>query len=90
MLASFVQNGIKPQHIRESNHLVFRGAGGSPGRFGLARCRTRHPINAIGKTMVHCQTLGHTRRRSGGMRWRKKYVSLNLVYLYWANLGGYR
>jgi hypothetical protein len=25
MLASFVQNGIKPQHIRESNHLGFSG-----------------------------------------------------------------
>src|ERR1019366_130182 len=25
-----------------------------------------------------------------GKRWRKKYVSLNLVYSYWANLGGYR
>jgi hypothetical protein len=23
-------------------------------------------------------------------RWRKKYVSLNLVYSYWTNLGGYR
>src|ERR1700674_271275 len=23
-------------------------------------------------------------------RWRKKYVSLNLVYSHWANLGGYR
>src|SRR5712692_4678030 len=25
-----------------------------------------------------------------GKRWRKKYVSLNLVHSYWANLGGYR
>src|SRR5712692_6368785 len=25
-----------------------------------------------------------------GKRWRKKYVSLNLVYSHWANLGGYR
>src|ERR1700687_19824 len=25
-----------------------------------------------------------------GKRWRKKYVSPNLVYSHWANLGGYR
>ena len=37
--------------------------------------------------MVHCQALGHSRRRSEGKRWREKYVSLNLVYFYWANLG---
>jgi hypothetical protein len=35
-------------------------------------------------------TLAHTRQRSEGKRWRKKYVSLNLVCSYWANLGGDR
>jgi hypothetical protein len=29
-------------------------------------------------------------RRFEGKRWRKKRVSLNLVYSYWANLGSYR
>ena len=42
------------------------------------------------RRLVDCQTLGYTRRRSEGRRWRKKYVSPNLVYSYWANLGGYR
>jgi len=40
--------------------------------------------------LVDCQTLGYTRRRSEAKRRRKKYVSLNLVCSYWANLGGYR
>jgi len=35
-------------------------------------------------------TLAHTRQRSEGKRWRKEYVSLNLVCSYWANLGGDR
>ena len=35
--------------------------------------------------LVHCQTLGYSRRRSEGKRWRKKYVSLNLVHSYWAS-----
>src|SRR5580700_4797599 len=42
------------------------------------------------ESLVHCQTLGYSRGRSEGKRWKKKYVSLNLVYSYWANLGGYR
>src|ERR1019366_3104991 len=42
------------------------------------------------ESLVNCQTLGYTRRRSESKRWRKKYVSLNLVYSYWVNLGGYR
>src|ERR1019366_2748386 len=42
------------------------------------------------ESLVNCQTLGYTRRRSEGKRWRKKYVSLNLVCSHWANLGGYR
>src|ERR1035438_6716310 len=40
--------------------------------------------------LVDCQTLGYTRQRSEGRRWRKKHVSPNLVHSYWANLGGYR
>src|ERR1035441_10162780 len=39
---------------------------------------------------LDCQTMGYTRRRSKGKCWRRKYVSLNLVRSYWANLGGYR
>jgi hypothetical protein len=42
------------------------------------------------ESLVHCQTPGYSRRRSEGKRRRKKYVSLNLVYSYWANLGSYR
>src|ERR1035437_7310176 len=42
------------------------------------------------ESLVHCQLLGYTRRRSEGKRWGKKYVSLNLVCSYWANLWGYR
>jgi len=41
-------------------------------------------------SLVNCQTLGYTRRRSEGKRWKKKYVSLNLVYPHWANLRGNR
>src|SRR5580700_6656798 len=42
------------------------------------------------ESLLDCQTLGYTRRCSEGKRWRRKYVSLNLVYSYRANLGGYR
>src|ERR1700680_3886766 len=42
------------------------------------------------ESLLICQTLGYTRRRSEGKRWRKKYVSLSLVYFYCANLGDYR
>src|SRR5437899_10233994 len=41
-------------------------------------------------SLVNCRTLGYTRRRSEGKRWKKKYVSLNLVYPDWANLRGNR
>ena len=44
----------------------------------------------IGNSGLISRTLADTRRRFEGKRWRKKYVSLNLVYSYWANLGRYR
>src|SRR5271157_6644307 len=39
---------------------------------------------------LNCQTLGFTRRRSEGKRWRKKYVSFYLVHPHWADLRVYR
>ena len=42
------------------------------------------------ESLVNCQPLGYTRRRSEGKRWRIMYVSLSLVCPYWANRGGYR
>src|SRR6202030_764546 len=42
------------------------------------------------ESLLDCQTLGYTRRRSDGKRWRKKHVSLDLVCSYRADLGDYR
>src|SRR5580700_10941072 len=39
--------------------------------------------------LVNCQVLGYT-TAFGSKRWRKRYVSLNLVCSYWADLGGHR
>ena len=39
-------------------------------------------------SLVQCQTLGCSRLRFEGKRWRKNRVSLNLVHPYWANFRG--
>src|ERR1019366_10570887 len=31
------------------------------------------------ESLVNCQTLGYTRRRSEGKRWREKYVLIGLI-----------
>src|SRR5208337_2750083 len=59
---------------------------------GQGTCSPRLCAKSTGRVqnLVNCQTLGYTRRRSEGKRWRKRYVSLILVCSHWANLGCYR
>src|SRR5216684_3630072 len=61
----------------------------------LFQGRRRYPLPEL-CYVTGCRILspdGHEGKRIfllKGKRWRKRYVSLNLVYSYWANLGGYR
>src|SRR5438132_8422260 len=42
------------------------------------------------KSLVNCETPGHTRQLSAGKRRRKNYASLNLVHSRWVDRGRYR
>src|SRR5438034_5023462 len=42
------------------------------------------------KSLVNCETPGHTRQLSAGKQRRKNYDSLNLVHSCWVDRGGYR
>src|SRR5208337_2548293 len=44
----------------------------------------------MGLRSMDFEQFGYTRRRSEGNRWRKNYVSLDLVHPDWATLGVYR
>src|SRR5229473_3804862 len=61
----------------------------------LFQGRRRYPLPEL-CYVIGCRILspdGHKGKRIfllKDKRWRKKYVSLNLVYSYWANLGRYR
>src|SRR6059058_1509184 len=42
------------------------------------------------KSLVNCETPGHTRQLSADKQRRKNYDSLNLVHCCWVDRGGYR